>query len=617
MLWKSVENRPVPFALALLLVFAAQLQSQSQAPVFRSGVDRIGVDFLALASDGRPVADLKPEEVVLKVDGKVREIRSLEFLKLAPVEVKAETTLTPSLAVPAPFGSNAPAEAGRAIIIVFHHTSLQPGDERLVKDSVVSFIKTLTPRDRVALVTFQAGKVEVDLTTDHERVLKALPSITGRAARKDALFPTAGDALAAAERYAPANLVKLFGSFSGIDGPKTILFISGGLPASNDQGRDANSMAMEYQDVGKAAGKIGAHLYIIMPHSLGGTDAGVKNPGFDENGFTSVGFQSSVGSGLEQLAGVTGGALFQAVAGAPRVFERISRESSAYYLLGFDATSSERNGKSHKIAVSVARRGVSIRARPEFTIEPPARAPKVDPKNAAPAPTGPKTLLSDLKAYRDLPLRAVAYTFRSTSQGKVLVLVSAQSPGGTKLTAASFALIDTKGNIVTQWDADDEDLAKSPVVTAMNVTAGQYRLRAAAADADGHQGAVDYEFSATLTKTGTIALGGLMLGYKRGTEFAPMLDFHEERSATAYIEVYYLPTAGQTATVTMELAATADGPARLQLPAAITATKEPDRWIATAELPLTDLPSGDFVVRAIARVGDTAAGTVVRTLRKR
>jgi hypothetical protein len=81
--------------------------------------------------------------------------------------------------------------------------------------------------------------------------------------------------------------------------------------------------------------------------------------------------------------------------------------------------------------------------------------------------------------------------------------------------------------------------------------------------------------------------------------------------------VYFRPSPAQKATITIEVADTADGPAKLRLPAAITSTKEPDRWIATAEVPLASLGAGDHVIRAIARVGDQVVGTVVRTLRKR
>jgi hypothetical protein len=50
--------------------------------------------------------------------------------------------------------------------------------------------------------------------------------------------------------------------------------------------------------------------------------------------------------------------------------------------------------------------------------------------------------------------------------------------------------------------------------------------------------------------------------------------------------------------------------------AEISPTRDADRWIAIANLPLAALAPGDHVVRATVRVGD-ATGTVVLTLRKR
>src|SRR5688500_3775492 len=59
-------------------------------------------------ANGQPVADLKPEDVSIRVDGKPREIKNLELVAAAaaapaaPAAAKAE----PTIALPPPFQTN-------------------------------------------------------------------------------------------------------------------------------------------------------------------------------------------------------------------------------------------------------------------------------------------------------------------------------------------------------------------------------------------------------------------------------------------------------------------------------------------------------------------------------
>jgi VWFA-related protein len=592
----------VPAAVAVLSAQSPRPQTPAQVPVFRAAVDRVAVDFVAVNSDGQPIPNLEAGEITLKVDGKPRDITSLELVRLVPAMPAPESSLPPAVAVPAPFGSNAPSEAGRAFLLVFHHTSMKPGDERFAKAAATTFIKGLRPRDRVALITFREGGVLADLTTDHAKVLKALSTVLGHAPASSDFIPAQTAAAAASETaYAVRELIGMMGSFEKIDGPKTVVFVSTKLP---DLSRDN---MYDYQEIGKAAAKARVQLYVLQAHTLGAMDVDVNHPIMGGDGFSANGPTSAVGGGLRDFAGVTGGVVMQLSSAATTAFERINSESTAYYLLSFDARSSERDGKTHKISLSISRPNVTVRARPEFHI------PKATPP--APSATQTRTLLKNLQAYRDVPLRAVAYSYRG-EEGKAKVIVAAESTNGMKITAASYALIDGNGRSAAAWDADAGDLAMTPVISAMEVPSGTYRLRVAAMAEDGRMGAVDYEFRTNVTVAGPLTSGDLMLGQMREAAFAPQITFSDEPEATAYLEVYGRPAEGQKATVTVELAPAADSPAKLSVPAEISPTSDADRWIAIAKLPLGSLPPGDHVIRAVIRIGDTT-GTVVRTLRKR
>jgi len=589
-------------ALTVVAALGAQARPPQtpQAPTFRGSTDIVAVDFLAIDADGKPIGNLTPADFKLTVDGKPREIRSLQFLEVAPPTTPPKGSLPRAKAVPAPFGSNAPRDAGRIVIILFHHTSIMQGDERLTRDAIQRFLDTLTARDRVALITFPQGEIVSDLTTDHDRIRKALPTLTGHAPQAGINTPGFADTTS---QHVLLDLATIINGFASIDGPKTVILVTQGVPALT------NNNAQEFADIGKAASRSRSQFFIIEPYTFGAM-SGTVHYAVDAGGNADHGAQSRVGGGIEDLAGATGGELFSPSGTADAILERVARESSAYYLLGFEPTAGEINGKSHKIGLSVSRPGVTIRARPDFVIDKPA-APA---KPTAGAPPGPAMLLRDALSHTDLPLFGVGYAFRAPAKNQTKVLAVVQSPAGVKLSAAAFALYDAKGRVAAQWSADAQDLAMSPVVSAMSLPAGTYRLRMAAAEESGRMGAVDYEINTAVVPVADLSAGSLMAGIITDKQFQPRFAFAAaEKSATAYTELY--GTDGGRAVVRFELATTSDGPPLQTIPGTISPTKDPDRWIVTGAIPLAGIAPGDIVVRAIVTSGGKT-GTIVRTLRR-
>src|SRR4029453_17022050 len=43
----------------------------------------VRVDFMALGKDGQPVTDLKLEDVTLRIDNKLRQLRTLQYVKMS------------------------------------------------------------------------------------------------------------------------------------------------------------------------------------------------------------------------------------------------------------------------------------------------------------------------------------------------------------------------------------------------------------------------------------------------------------------------------------------------------------------------------------------------------
>ena len=598
-------------------VLSGVLLLAQQAPTFRSRTDRVIVDFQAITSDGTPVADLRPEELTLKVGGKVREIKSLDFVKLAEAETPMASIPVkgqpPKNAAPPPaFGSNLQGDSGRSVFLVIDDESMLQGQERQARDAAERFVNALPPRDRVALMTVPYQAVTIDLTTSRQRVVDALRKITGHMSVPVAHLGGGADTAGCF----PPSLVtfdvlrKLFESLTNISGPKTVVMISGGVRVEQEVTATHCQWPTltQLHELGVLATRARIQLSFLQP---------ALPPATSQMGSTTANdtLQGSVGAltdGAEDLVGAMGGELFKISAGGDAVFQKVARASSAYYLLAFDPEPDERDGKTHKISVSVSRPKVDLRARPEFEIDDPNKPSKP----AAAKATTPEGALRDRRTYDELPLFVTAYAVRASDRSKMKVVVIADSPDqAAPLASASFALIDAKDKMM-QWSAEPRDLTRRPMSSATLVAPGEYRLRVGARDANGRLGAADFEFNAKLTKAGNFDLIDLLVGVQRADEFLPKFVYSTEPSALGYLEIYAVDSGVREPAITLELAATADGPALSTARARLAPSREAGRFIVTGTLPIAALAPGDYVVRAIVKQGDKTVGTVLRTLRK-
>jgi hypothetical protein len=166
--------------------------------------------------------------------------------------------------------------------------------------------------------------------------------------------------------------------------------------------------------------------------------------------------------------------------------------------------------------------------------------------------------------------------------------------------------------VAARWSAPDA--AVRPLLGAMAVAPGSYRLRVAAVDTDGRAGVAEDAVEARLTPVGPLSLGSILLGVSRIQGVAPQLLFGAEPTAIASFDIYG-GAAGMPLSATLDLARTTDGPAILGLPLTMTRADE-TRVVATGAVPLGALPAGDYVVRATVTLEDGASARVVRTLRK-
>lgn len=642
-------------AFATCLAPSALPRGQAQ---FRSSTELVPVDVIATDESGRPVSDLKPGDLVLKVDGKARPIQSLQLVQIlsAARRESAPVAVAAAAALPPPYTTNTEVK-GRTFVFAIDHENIHPGNERKAIEAATKMLDRLAPEDRVAVVTLPRGTIEADLSTDRAPARAAFARITGHAPRNTSKYnisiaeafavasvpagkigasssdggnnfvsqmidemvnrecngetaSVCGPALLQdarqyardmeqASRDTVRGLNGLIAGLGALEGTKALVFLSESLVQTPD-------VLREMPELGKTADLARVRMYVIQ----------VNAPSFDVNRRSQpADEQGDLGrrlSGLEDVAGVTGGELFRPSAGVDQVMTTIDAATSAYYLIGFEPTEKERDGKYHRIEVASARKNVRIKARSGFQVD----VRSASTRTAADA-TPLATLLRDnLRSYRDLPLRATALPFRDPASGQVKVLVLADGVGA-KLASAAFALINESGGQGAEWVADAQELALSPVRSAGAVQPGRYRLRVAAMDELGRRGVVDVLVGAELTPAGPLLVSALLAGRGGASGFQPQLDFAGATSVTGHLELYNVPLLAGAPGATLELAATVDGPALASTPMTLVTTPTPDRRIAQGTLAVpSGAPAGDLVLRAVITMDGARVGTILRTVRR-
>jgi len=553
----------------------------------------VTVGFRVLARDGSPVLDLKPEEVVLKVGGRAREIVAIELMRSVGAVAPGSAVAAPPL-----FVTNAPLVGGRVVRLLVDEEAIEPGHDEPVKRALGQLVAALAPEDQVGLRTLKGVGATVQPTPRHDRVLAAIARLQGRStpleATADALCRTrlANDALLNLfEGAVPSAVTVAVLVSNGLTSPTTATMStirgSGGLAGS------VTPSACEFS---------GADLIALASAAA---DSRVHVYGLQV--FRGV----DIGAGMENFAGLTGNAMVRLSGDTTAPMKRIASETSAYYLAAFEVPQSERTGSPQRVAVSVAREGLEVKAWPSLII------PKADARPVKADKPKLRDLLATARVFRDLPLRATIHTSHASTDGKLrVVCVFDSNDPSAKIAEASAALFDDTGKPRTQWSGQPAAFKKSPVMATLTAPGpGTYRMRLAALDASGAAGTLDEEVRVEAASPGSAVTSALVLGTKDGPGFAPRLEFVNEPVAIAMVEIFGV-TKATAVEATFEFALSEDSPARGSIPGTVESPRD-DLRIAHVSFPVAQMSAGDVVVRAVITVdGKPLAAKPFHTLRK-
>ena len=639
---RAQTQTPAPSAPAT----TAPAPAQGSQPVFKSTTDVIVIDVGVTSDKGDVVTGLTDADFTLQVDGKPRRVVSAQFLSES-----GSSTTTAVAGTPAPrtssadsFSSNETVSGGRLVLFVFDLEGIVAGGGRDAARAAGNFLDQLPASDQVGLVALPNG-ANVPFTPDRAVVREALDRITGQGWPQPSQFHhiglseaydiTANNTFAlgrVVERECPAGrgsdpacpdqipnearqMADLYSQRSDsalraiegvlfalvkVDAPKIVVLISGGIPTRFGE---TDTGALSAAATAARATVYGVHL-----------DSGILGGDASQSQRSPTQLEDRAISlhGLEVVAGSTRGTVFSASGDPAGAFERIARAVAGYYLLSADSLPADRDGRAHKIKVTVARPGVTVRARREFIAPDAARA-------AAKPMTAEEQVASVLRApmaATSLPLRVATYTMRAPTAGKVRVLVATdigRSENGPLETTIGYNVMTPSGkSIANAFDSTTAQLidkdASGPVhsTIAIDLVPGKYRLKLAVLDKNGRKGSVDHTFEASLSGSGGLEAGDLLLsppikGDQKGVRLtaAPVA---EGRALDAYIELYGAGRPEATK-VAIEVADSDSSPALTTVEAPVSEGRDKSRLVAEAPLPLGLLPPGTYTARAVVTSG--------------
>ena len=567
---------------AAVLFLPAPTAGQSAAPA------PAVVDFRALTAAGEPVLDLTAGDVTLRVGGRPRVVTSLELVRATPPQEARRPRL------PSPFATNsASLTVGRDVVIVVDEESIAPGREPMIRESIAQLIGALAPGDRVRMLSTRQGGPSATLSEERGGAPAFVATFTGHSTPSETenqLLCRTADGL--------RKLGNFFASYTGNTTPTVVIFSGGfGAPPVGGATRMPGSgpcppvRTTEFEEVGIGAQAVHATAYVV--YAVDATASPLS--------------RDMLQTGLETLAGTLGAEMVRLVGPSPTLMQRIARETFAHYLATYQPDAGERPGTRQRVEVTVARDGVTVRARPDIVL--------MSPVGSGGKRGSPDDMLRGATTWRELPLQVAAFTSRGEGGKARLSVVFEPAEPGVTLTGAAVGLYDAKGRL-TRWTAERQELARAPAIAGIIVEPGTYRLRLAAVDSKGRMGTVDAEVQARLEDAGAIRLSTLLLGVSSSDGgFSPRLQFSGDPGAFGYLEVYGV-TKGMNLAVTYELAEDPTGPALANTPVTLADGPADDVRIAYSGFAIDGMAPGDLVLRAIVTVDAKVVGQATRTLRK-
>ena len=392
-------------ALSLLTVSARQSQPPQPAagqaqPTFRTGVNLVELPVRITDRQSNFVRDLKQSDFEVYEDGVRQEIASFRLVDLPlPDPRKPFVEPRPGAAPATPLVLHeGDTIDGRIYLFVLDDYHLLPQYSYRVKVIVESFVRQRMGPQDIAAITYTSQTPGQDFTRDRRALVSSLGRFMGSL---DALEPGGTQfvkSIAVLDKI--RSMAEVLGHIRGRH--KALVFITPTLgcvtqeqamppvsaPTSptglvSGNGRVVNTPTPNTTpsrcfntlwDSVSAATQANVSIYSFDPTVT--ENPGWASPSIDGRGGPDAAVQlqqasdgnpTSVFDGARVLASETGGFSVFNVNNFSKALDRIVREHSLYYLIGYYPSNDKADGKVRKNAVALSRNDVQASYRPAYT----------------------------------------------------------------------------------------------------------------------------------------------------------------------------------------------------------------------------------------------------------
>lgn len=634
---------------------------QEQRPVIRRGVSYVSVDVIVTDSKGNPVLDLKPEDFEVTEEGKPQKVESFQVVKVGQEQGSQ---------VPSPIRTQADIEreAERADVRIFafllddYH--VRRGSSLGVRDPLARFVQQqIAPTDLVGVMYPLTPVTDFQLSRNRDAMANAFKNFLGR---KFEYEPKNSFE----ERYAyyPAETVErirnqvtlsalraLVTHLGGLrEGRKAVILVSEGfsntlppqlndpvatMPGFGNPNRNRpmvgdetagqtsreffaqTDLLTELREVYAAANRANTAIYALDPRGLTPFEFDI-NEGVGSNA-DRVAAQTTRDT-LFTLAGETDGRAIVNRNDLDAGLRQVVKDSSAYYLLGYNSTESPTDGKFHAIKVRVKRPGVQVRARKGYWAYSATDAARATASAEAAASGTPAVApeidraLSSLAVPRSRPVRTWVGTSRAPD-GRTHVTFSWEAApagpggiGGAAPAQISLTVLGRDGQpyfkgTVAEKQAAQFDVSPGPLQLRYNIESAEGRL----IDSDTREvSAPDYSRPQLQLSTPIVLRGRTvreLQALRTDPDVAPSASREFTRAERLIVRVRAYAPGEQIPAVTAKLLN------RLGKPMSDLPVKAPADASGTfeAEMPLSALAAGEYLIEFTASGAGAAAKTLV------
>jgi len=572
--------------LALLLTavgasVAAQVapgqQSQpSQPPTFRAGVEYVEVDARVVDSRNEPVHGLSQRDFQVFEDGVKQDVVTFSAVDIplpSPPDRQAGRTRSTETTRPDVATNRRQRLDGRIYLIAVDDLFIDPARTTFVRRFLADFIdRSLGPDDQAAVVSLGRSVSFQNFTSDKTLLTSAVERIDGAKVPSPVIQTLAFDlgrrsGLAAGGGSSPdapvalgktvdarstqRSLVRLIRALSGIEArSKAIIFVSEETPfemVSDEEGlwTEGRSLINDLQASSDLARRSSVPIYPVDPRALTGLhEETILVPIVGLTDTPAETLQKELSASQQRLRGLaddTGGFAVVGVNDLIGGLDRIVRQSSSYYVLGYYSKNPKHDGKYRKIEVKVDRRDVGVLARHGYM----AQSAKASKPASLPGPPGSpepvRAALNSVLPVAGMTLSTTGAAFREARGRTATVAVVLEGAG------SDLALIERNGALSGQLDLmavalqPRGDIAATdmthlqltlPAQTAdrirrngfrwlarlNNLKPGRYQLRAVAASTADMLGSVWYELVVPDFSDGPLTMSDLLIASVSGLE---------------------------------------------------------------------------------------------------